>query len=140
MADKAKPAVSLPDFGEIERTSLKFQTLAAAVSLHLRAFEEWLSKLPAKTEVFAASEDAQSKKYHMLRLTRASGEWVLEFSHAEEDGFKPLSKASLVNRCIAVTLLPELLENLYADQRAGLSALESAFDILSSLPNVKGGK
>jgi hypothetical protein len=144
MPDKGPPADSPPNLAEIERNSREYQQLASTVADRIKAFEEWFNHLPGKLEVYAWQDASNSEPVACLKVERYKDVWRLSFGTAngEDEGVsvRPLENASLADKCRAVSMLPDLLQNLYNEQRAAVDRLKTAANVFAQLANTKGGK
>lgn len=145
MPDEASAAGSPPSLAEIERTSREFHQLASTIGDQLKSFEEWFNALPGKSAVSVVRDASFAEPRTLLQIDRyRDATWKLSFGcGTDEDGAMPLfslENASLVDKCRAVSMLPDLLQELYNEQRAAVDRLKAAAGVFAQLPSAKGGK
>ena len=135
---------SPPDLTEIELASAEYKRLADSVTGRLDAFIKWFNALPGKTGVFVRRDEIDRGRWGLLNLDRTKeGGWTLLFGIADKgQGIKslPIEQASLSDKCVAITMLPELLHELHAKQLSLVDRLKEASEVLAQLPAPKGGK
>lgn len=137
-------SLSLP---EIERTSHDYHKLAASVNDRLAAFHRWLNELPGKVFVSVVFPgDEPNEKVCVAIGRRSKDSWGLQMGRgvvlSEEDGIplEDVEDGSLSDRCLAISFLPELLNQFYAKQRSIVEHLQAAHDVFAQLPPTAGGK
>jgi hypothetical protein len=135
----------LPPLSSIEKTSQEFQRLASSVNGHLDAFHQWLNALPGKMEVSIQIPDEGFQAIR-VSLGRVKDKWRLLFgrgnSLSPEDvvAVDDIANASLIDKCTAISLLPELLMKFHKEQRSAVTQLQRANQIFAQLPANKGGQ
>lgn len=136
-----------PPLSEIERTSVEYHKLAASVKDRLAAFHRWLNELPGKVYVSVWRPGDQPDEQICVAIGRASKDrWGLKFGRgipiSEDEGLilTDVDEVSLADKCLAISLLPDLLTKFYDEQRLVVERLQAANDVFAQLPPKKGGQ
>jgi hypothetical protein len=143
----------------VEITLRQFHALATEVAGKLDAFLKWLNALPGHTytEVFGPDPDSDPDRHPLgalgLQIGRGKSDWRLYYTHTHfvdpecenvanvnSDQWDPLEEAPLEVRCAALSMLPDLVKRMYAEQSRLIRRLQAANTALDSLAKLRTGK
>jgi len=144
---KVRPPDEAELLRSIEHVSAEFHQLAGWVSDYVKKFNAWLNDLPGKTpvEIFQDHPDEPIGRVFGLCIDRVkNGGWGLFYVEGTREGesiqydqslWDGLDKAPLATKCIALSLLPELLRRMHQEHAQLVERLKRAKAVLDQLPN-----
>ncbi|MCG8405528.1 MAG: hypothetical protein MI923_10060 [Phycisphaerales bacterium] len=139
----------VPSIAEVVETqSQELNQLATELSERIKAFEEWLNRLPGKVEAveWEAIPDLNAPPVVLLglRLHRSGKTWVLSYdysrfneSHSIRD-WTLLSEASVNIKIDAVKIFPSLLKKIVSEQNEKIKELQSVHNTFDDFAKVIG--
>jgi hypothetical protein len=134
---------------KIKEGASEVRSAGDALNARIRAFEEWVAKLPGRVETTCTiSSDADGENSTILNLKREGKEWTLyryewneQMEHASD--YKPLRDASVLEKAFAVSQLPKVLTEMVTAQKSMVEQAQRStreFDTFAKAIGLKVGE
>ena len=144
MPDESQPSdLKIATLKEVEAASKEFAALADSVSGKLRFFIAWLNELqshvPTDTVWVEYPEAPNGQTQFGIFIARTRDGWGLfcgygSGSDAFDESWKDVDSASIAEKCMALSLLPVLIEEFRQKQAELLGRLRSANATVTEFP------
>jgi hypothetical protein len=150
MSERVRLRASITD--SIQQKAERVRQAADGVTARIEKFEEWLNRLPGRTETVTyvrhpEARDQDDMTAFGIRLARANKRWALSYASWEIDdpdepiNWQPLTEASLKLKLHALRMFPTLLESIEKSQQELVNEIEAAtkeFDAFAETLGVHG--